>query len=343
MSLKITREQLYREVWEHSLVELAKKYPLSGNSLGKLCKSREIPTPPIGFWASKNREKFVRPELPEVSSYLEVIILDDAKTKTEYIKSNDVNIIPTTRKSKVHPLIEQTKEYFLEDDKPYNERKKPLAELPHLDIRVSKKVRVRALKIMSTLITALEARGHVIKIDDRERENTFSFFKGEKLRFGLQELDRTEYKQNKYYNERIYVPTGKLQLTCFSAYRPYRQIWKDGAKQRVENCLSDFIVNLEELAEARRLRTIEYAESEARSELARQKREEEENRIKALESNVLKFQKVKAIREYLVSFENVVKDKDEFAEWLSWAHDYANKLDPLYPATNINKDLTAEN
>ncbi|MEX0596052.1 MAG: hypothetical protein WD512_06080 [Candidatus Paceibacterota bacterium] len=214
--------------------------------------------------------------------------------------------------------------------------------MPRLEIRVSKKVRTRALKIMSTLINALEARGHVVKIDERAREATYSIFKGEKLRFGIQELDRTEYKQNKYYNERIYVPTGKLQLTCFSAYRPYRQIWKDAVKQRVENCLSDFIVNLEELAEANRLRTIEREESDARWELAQQKRKEEENRIKALESNILKFQKAKAIREYLVSFENALKDKAEFVNWLSWAHDYANQIDPLYPEPVINNDIEVD-
>lgn len=45
------REILYKEVWAAPVTEVAKKYKVSDVAIHKVCKSLEIPTPPLGYWA----------------------------------------------------------------------------------------------------------------------------------------------------------------------------------------------------------------------------------------------------------------------------------------------------
>jgi hypothetical protein len=45
------REKLYQEVWEKPVVEIAKRYSVSDVSIHKVCKSLDIPTPGLGYWA----------------------------------------------------------------------------------------------------------------------------------------------------------------------------------------------------------------------------------------------------------------------------------------------------
>lgn len=47
---KITREQLYNEIWEISVAGVAKKYNANYNDLLKVCKEVNVPVPPSGYW-----------------------------------------------------------------------------------------------------------------------------------------------------------------------------------------------------------------------------------------------------------------------------------------------------
>lgn len=45
------REKLYQEVWEKPVTEVAKRYKVSDVAIHKVCKSLNIPTPGLGYWA----------------------------------------------------------------------------------------------------------------------------------------------------------------------------------------------------------------------------------------------------------------------------------------------------
>ena len=45
------REKLYQEVWEKPVVEVAQQYMVSDVTIHKICKSLDIPTPDVGYWA----------------------------------------------------------------------------------------------------------------------------------------------------------------------------------------------------------------------------------------------------------------------------------------------------
>lgn len=79
--MKLTREQLYKEIWEISVAGVAKKYNAPYDELLKLCKESDIPGPPSGYWAKLKFGKLVTQiPLPE-SSIIEVTLPTEFKSK----------------------------------------------------------------------------------------------------------------------------------------------------------------------------------------------------------------------------------------------------------------------
>ncbi len=73
-SVKLTREQLYNEIWEISVSGVAKKYNVPYAALLKLCKEEDIPIPPSGYWAKLNFGKPVTKTPLTESSIVEVTL-----------------------------------------------------------------------------------------------------------------------------------------------------------------------------------------------------------------------------------------------------------------------------
>jgi len=46
----VTREELYRQVWETPMSRLAERCGLSGSGLKKICGRLHVPCPPRGCW-----------------------------------------------------------------------------------------------------------------------------------------------------------------------------------------------------------------------------------------------------------------------------------------------------
>lgn len=68
MHKQLSRNQLYELVWTKPRTELAKQFNISDVALGKLCREKNVPAPPPGYWAhvaanGRNKAKYVRPPL----------------------------------------------------------------------------------------------------------------------------------------------------------------------------------------------------------------------------------------------------------------------------------------
>ena len=61
--LKLTRKQLYDEIWLLSVAGVARKYHLNYQRLMKACKEANIPYPTSGYWTRKNLGKDVSKEV----------------------------------------------------------------------------------------------------------------------------------------------------------------------------------------------------------------------------------------------------------------------------------------
>ena len=65
--VKLTRKQLYDEIWALSVAGVARKYNLNYGKLIATCKVENIPFPSSGYWTKKNMGKDVSNEIVEFS------------------------------------------------------------------------------------------------------------------------------------------------------------------------------------------------------------------------------------------------------------------------------------
>ena len=63
--MRITREQLYKEIWSEPATKLAQRYDVSSSYLARVCEGLNVPHPPRGYWARVRGGQTVRrPSLP---------------------------------------------------------------------------------------------------------------------------------------------------------------------------------------------------------------------------------------------------------------------------------------
>ena len=89
MMQSYTREEFYELVWSSPMVQLTSEFNLSDVALHKLCRKRNIPTPPHGWWARKSAgQEMARTPLPPGPSYHLTFKVDepDALPITPYIE-----------------------------------------------------------------------------------------------------------------------------------------------------------------------------------------------------------------------------------------------------------------
>src|ERR1043166_4821024 len=63
--MRITREELYKQIWNEPATKLAQRYDVSSSYLARVCEGLNVPHPPRGYWARKAAgEKMSVPPLP---------------------------------------------------------------------------------------------------------------------------------------------------------------------------------------------------------------------------------------------------------------------------------------
>ena len=100
--VKLTRKQLYDEIWALSVAGVARKYNLNYGKLIAICKAENVPFPSSGYWTRKNMGKDVSNEAVELSGHEEMeisLITNDAtikrirKAKAEIVENKQTDII----------------------------------------------------------------------------------------------------------------------------------------------------------------------------------------------------------------------------------------------------------
>lgn len=234
-----------------------------------------------------------------------------------------------------------------------------------LDLSVSLGTADRAMGIYDALIKALALRGWSLTVESvTEQERTFystvATVREEKIPIAIEEkIERTERapdpkpKYPNYGKQWDYHTTGKLSLYMSLPYgtERVRGRWSDGAKHRVEDHLNDFIVGLvaaSEAIKAKRLadeeRAREWEAQRKREEAAEKRRQQESARVRALNADMKAWRRAHNVREYAVALRRAAEaasmmgEESEFAWWVEWVEEYAERIDPLAPAPKPPKD-----
>ncbi len=277
---KITRQELYKQVWEEPMTKLAKNFSISDVGLRKKCKSLNIPVPKQGYWQRKQfADPGSPPPLPPYNGSDEIEFkiqkkvwegdptrpvdkdqLRNAEEKIAFEKLPENQIKVTPILDLLHPLVKQSKKFLEKNTKNsalYNGLLSP-GWKKCLDICVSPKNLNRALCIMNHLIREIEDREFKVlnikeDINGQYSTKTIAQVLGENIEFGIRESTKqikrklTKEERRFWLGEKEFeydlTPSGKLLLEI-KEFCAYRKTWSDGKIQKVENCLNDFIVGL---------------------------------------------------------------------------------------------------
>lgn len=372
-TVAITRKELYRQLWAEATTHVARRYGLSDVGMAKLCRKHDIPRPSRGYWAKKRFGK-TPPQipLPNPDSDYEIALRDpnDCQISSLQLKQEvrQQAVLEKQKEAKIkvadnlrgsHQLVSRARQELSTADADENRLIIPPTDAA-LNIRVTKTNLRRALLIMDALIKALEERdmpvspGPEVAIQDV------------RLSFGINESLRTQREQPadhdldgpyRFGHSRFHTkqaPNGQLVLRIDEAAHSWasgcRQSWRDGKKQRLENCLNKVIAGLVELA-GRRMEHEQQMEREAEERRIEEARRQEERRLRAGKLERIKAERaqldsllknaddwrrsqnlrdfIDAVRQGCLSQHGRINPDSELDQWIEWAERQADRIDPL--------------
>ena len=222
----ITREELYKEIWEISLTGVATKYDLNYSKLASACKKYNIPYPTSAYWTKKKMGLDTKDDVIPLPESDEKEIRLELKKNKPLFKENDtkeddviqefnyLNFLDENERSKVATVISELDvnkhkklhktildyKNKLKDDR--REERQRNYYNPYYNIHdytetgyfanVSKNEKDRCMKILSTIYYAIEELGGKINSD-------FSMqIRGERLNIEIEELkDKVNHELTK--------------------------------------------------------------------------------------------------------------------------------------------------
>jgi hypothetical protein len=368
-SVMLTREDLYEQIWTDPVIHVAAKYGLTGNGLKKICRHANIPVPPPGYWQRlRVGRPDPRPPLPPATpgnpATLTITPTPGAQGAKEAAARIQADPVPETviivpdRLASPHPLIQLTRialEHGHVDDYSAVHGRR---DQQWLDVRLSKTILLRGLRLLDALFKALATRGATVHLSPEPRRGTYVKVGDDEVRIRLEEeftrKDHVPSKTDKPYltPKWDYVATGNLVFRIDEYVAGTRKTWRGGRTQRLENLLPAALQGILVTAEMLRTRRLESErqERERQAALARQAelerlRREEEARRQELEHQVNRWIKSQNLRAYLRAVEQealrrglLTTPDTRAGRWLSWACEHADRLDPIAGVFEHNKE-----
>lgn len=282
---------------------------------------------------------------------------------------DDFKIVVSNSLEGAHPLVVRNGKSFNNATVSEKLILQPRAKT-HFDLRVTESTKDRALAIMNALLFAFEKRGWVFDISSDSESTMNVTVLEEPIRFCVEEKIRhvehvatEKEKRAKAAGKWVWPPrydpvaTGLLSIQILTGYGLVaRHTWSDGKVQRVEGCLNKFCVALVELAEAIKVDRVRREEDERQRELARVRRQELKDareaeivKREALEVDVARWEKANRLRQFINEFEVSIRGGSVPAEdlvskeqWIAWARNYADLVDPLSEGVETAVENTEE-
>ncbi len=362
--MKLTRKELYDLVWSEPMTTVCKRFGLSDNGLRKHCKLMNIPTPPNGYWAKIQSQKVVE-KIPLPSKYsgnkqtvdlkevdpndvvvnleplvnkyrdLEKLLLSenpDWYKVPEVLYAKDALIIDT--KEKLRNIYESANNNVYLKKNPYRSKIKET-----LDVYVASVSIDRALLIFSTLIKAMNNRGHSLRID---ADKTYFVVNEEEFRVNVTERKKQNPNSSNPRDNYNNIFSGELHLNIFYHFGYWEKstCYKDTTYTKLEDKIVVIIayceIKSEEIKENRleeEKRRIKMEEERRIQEEFEAKRKAELKEFQTLFTMAERLDKTNILRNYIYTYEeylqkNEIYDEEILAK-IEWAKDKADWLDPF--------------
>jgi len=361
------RDSLYDEVWATPMATLAKKYGISDVGLAKVCRKLFIPVPGRGYWAKKEAGQAVpklplpalkepvrlfkptpKPEQPKIETYT----TSEERAQIAKATERDGQSI-LKRGSMSHPLIVQAREILGRSNKDTQDLL--WTDEPCLDLSVSKAALPRALRLAAGLITALEEVGFKVSVKQGRKEKTTATLHNQQIGFTIVEkIDHIPLasppKGGVLQRVLTYAgtphehkPSGRLALHIWQPWTASPKNWNDGKTRTLEDLLPEIVASFLRIAIAGKAaderRAVEKAEAE-RLEAERARKaaliKQEEARVRALHRAAANWERACRIRGLVAAATDGARREGvsvepgmPFGDWLIWAAEQADRIDPL--------------
>jgi len=363
-AIKTTRKELYTWVWDEPVYKLALRLGISNVGLSKICKRHDIPTPNLGYWRQKEcGTNPPKPGLPNPENDHPIALsgkgmmiglndsdlLEQAAELLDFENQETNQIIVPKKPKKLHPIAHRSSVQLRAAKKDfkgiYASRFFPKTEVSWNNIP-------RVTYIIDSLMKALDQRGYlhdgqIIIFGEPVSVEIREVIELQLTSHAQKQVDRGEPKPK--YNSWDYErgPSGKLQISInhFASWNGdgLQNNWKDGKKQRIEDCLNQVICRLIQKAAVNREATIKRikVQKEQRREAHRQeaihrriaRRKARERKFRA---DCEKWKQSKELSDYLDAIKSIAEPKSgsidpetRFGKWVQWAEEYIDRIDPL--------------
>jgi len=210
----------------------------------------------------------------------------------------------------------------------------------------------RAVKILDSLFTALEARGHRIVRDTKNETRLTVFVFDEEFSIQITEHIRHERVQNPrdYWHRWNYHPTGILRFEYVCKYTQGK-VSDTHKRKRIDRCINEILIRLYKASDRNKTCRAEAIESEKRWKIEkeiweRKQREEacERHRVELLIEAADKGVAINRIRNFIQDVKADIplyqlsrEQLEQFNAMIKWTEDYIAKNHPLQLIANIQR------
>jgi len=360
------RDELYQQVWDRPIREVAAGYGVSDAALANACRKLDVPRPPNGYWAKKAAGQSIKPiPLPKPRP--------GYPTELQVVRGK---VLPSTKATEVEPAPAPPAMEKKQADAPFSVEVSDTIDRPHkliasalkgfkkgrvdreglvepagdarLPVAVSPEQVARAMRLLDAIFKSIEQAGHkVLGFEDYNHPARF-MVEGEAIGFFIRErLVRSEHvpKKGEFYAPKFdHNPSGDLRfkITYDKGYGRIKE-WQDSKRASLESqaglilkgiiqASADTKARREERQERERL----WAEEAQRRRDREERKKEEERQTAAFVDMANRWENSRLLRTFLCAVKEEalrrfgsIDPGSPAAEWLEKVEAIAANLDPI--------------
>jgi len=334
---------------------------------------RRSPLPPIDIQELQEVRLYKKaPKPPPIPEAPPPPVNDpDVLVLLEKIKTMEPVVVGTELQNP-HSLVRQTKKALRQGISDLHNLVLPPWDESHtyLNVQVSKESIPRALIYMDHLIKTLKKLGGKLEVkqEGNNCQTLVRFFGDSPLELRLRERYNQvrkpqEVKRRMFERDVDYIPNGLFVLEGQGRWS-WKVFGQDKKNRKIEDQILPTIASwiqllgenriAERKAETERIKKEEesriylekLADWKRRQEELLKRQKEEQTKIRDLYGKAKSWMKTKILREYIQEVQRRVRESgvetQEMTEWLQWAQNQADRLDPFLPSPSSVLDTQME-
>ena len=327
MRLHISREQLYRRVWEHSAPAVAKELGMSVRELTQTCRKNKIPIPGPEHWRAIDDGKPV--PIPPLS-------LTDGPDTVLIGRDTDILLRPmlrTGQKSKAHATTRRTVLAFhamrlhssLTRQVPDKNNIVRVVDRTQFRVEIPASSIERAVRVLDELCDLVVGLGYELEPSDH----------GLSVQVGDQSIPLKLRQKRTSSPAKDVLAAGRLELVVDGGHGGdgLRRRFTDGKKQLLEDLLPQVVASISATAATRRSDPSFYGPA-MRKRRGRASTADRLAYLKDLAKKLKEYRDIAGFLEFLQPKEFEQDLPGELQEFIDWSVDYSAMLrEELSPAT----------